>query len=568
MGDSPEDVSPSSDWPRRRSVFGRRRPRSISGVDGPTSRLPSSSVASIANINFAARRSTKETCSSAPVSPNTFIDPPRPAREGYEWVWFPAGYWAEREIVETPSKVMKHFKWRKRSGKSSSGKDTQDDLDHSPNNPWAQTPQHSPFLSEEAHVQSLQSPSLHRKGTSSESGGYMFPRNRTLQALQTPLPSPYLTEEAHVQSLQRSPLGFDYHSCDSPTPLPDPTPKPMQSSLLTITKGDSDFATPLATPLDQPPSTAAASLSSFFHLPPTTPEEKPKKSLIARLLPDHKSKHHKTDSSNDASVYEYTKSTIEGTRAQLLGHRQTQSPMRRVASLLREETKGGGGGGGGWTRKLFGKSPWHRKPSDASASSSVASSVRDVLRGRTPFTSPVSHAEPISSFCVQFPGGEAKRVKTPPLRESGNPAGRPRSFFFDIATPPIDDNNNNSSGGSSSSSSSSEQTESRRPPPRVPYAAGRQSEQEKDKGREKRDSGKEWWEVPVAVPRYEAITPNPFEFDLPEHLPNSPMCPANKRHKSGGTGVCVYHGRRKRSEILADIKDKSSDEDVEKDVWT
>lgn len=38
---------------------------------------------------------------------------------------------------------------------------------------------------------------------------------------------------------------------------------------------------------------------------------------------------------------------------------------------------------------------------------------------------------------------------------------------------------------------------------------------------------------------------NDFEFDMPEHLPNSPMCPANVNHKSGGTGVCVYHGRRK-----------------------
>lgn len=42
------------------------------------------------------------------------------------------------------------------------------------------------------------------------------------------------------------------------------------------------------------------------------------------------------------------------------------------------------------------------------------------------------------------------------------------------------------------------------------------------------------------------MSPKSFEFDLPEHLPTSPMCPANKKHKSGGTGVCVYHGRSKR----------------------
>lgn len=30
---------------------------------------------------------------------STGTDPPRQAKDGYEWVWFPEGYWAEREIV-------------------------------------------------------------------------------------------------------------------------------------------------------------------------------------------------------------------------------------------------------------------------------------------------------------------------------------------------------------------------------------------------------------------------------------------------------------------------------------
>lgn len=69
---------------------------------------------------------------------------------------------------------------------------------------------------------------------------------------------------------------------------------------------------------------------------------------------------------------------------------------------------------------------------------------------------------------------------------------------------------------------------------------------------------REWWEqmpqrgcrrdIPVAI----GTSANKFEFDIPEHLPSSPMCPANKRHKSGGTGVCVYHGRRKTKSILRD----------------
>lgn len=92
-------------------------------------------------------------------------------------------------------------------------------------------------------------------------------------------------------------------------------------------------------------------------------------------------------------------------------------------------------------------------------------------------------------------------------------------------------------------------------------------DKDKDKDNKKRDSAKEWWEVPVAVPRYAAMAPASFEFDMPEHLSNSPMCPANTRHKSGGTGVCVYHGRRKRTGVRSN-GEKSDDEDDDADVWT
>ncbi|KAI1409594.1 hypothetical protein F5Y13DRAFT_203266 [Hypoxylon sp. FL1857] len=547
MEDSPEDISPSSEYPRRRSATSRWRPHSISGVDGPTSRLPSSSVASLATVHFTNRRNMKEPYNSAPITPNMYMDPPRPAREGHEWVWFPAGYWAEREIVENPSKVMRHFKWRKRSGKSSSGKDTQEDREHSPHNLWAQTPQPvpSPFLTEETHVQSLQRPPFNRHGTSSESGGSSFPLNRSLQ---TPLPSPYLTEEAHVQSLQRSPLG--YEDSDSGTSHPRPTPRPLNSSPLTATKGDTDSATPLAVSESQPTITPTASFSSLLHLVPASQEAKPKKSFIARLLPDHKPKIKKPHNNNDAYSHDYTTSTIEGARAQLMRHKHSATPpiMSRVATLLREEVIKKPRGSR--SLKLFGKSPWHRKAS-AGSEASASSSLRDVLRGRTPVTSPVSDIGPPNSVYVQFPAGEATRVQTPPLHESGQHRDRPRSFFFDISTPPAH------------SDSGDEQDESRYPPPQSVIHDNEKFRSEQESGESKRDSGKEWWEVPVAVPRYEALAPSSFEFDMPEHLPNSPMCPANKRHKSGGTGVCVYHGRRKRSGEY-----ESFDDDDNGDVWT
>lgn len=41
------------------------------------------------------------------------------------------------------------------------------------------------------------------------------------------------------------------------------------------------------------------------------------------------------------------------------------------------------------------------------------------------------------------------------------------------------------------------------------------------------------------------IKPKRFEIDIPEHYPSSPLCPMNPLHPSGGTGICVYHGRRR-----------------------
>ncbi|KAK0672289.1 hypothetical protein QBC41DRAFT_353558 [Cercophora samala] len=68
---------------------------------------------------------------------------------------------------------------------------------------------------------------------------------------------------------------------------------------------------------------------------------------------------------------------------------------------------------------------------------------------------------------------------------------------------------------------------------------------------------KEWWDAPLRTPDTPPSTPTPrprvkraptgtaamFKFDVPEHLPNSPMCPANPKHpKSLGKGV--YDGVR------------------------
>ncbi|KAI1083406.1 hypothetical protein F5B20DRAFT_595417 [Whalleya microplaca] len=565
-------------------------------MDGPTSRLPSTSIASITSTNpelahvVTARRSVKEAFSSAPVTPNaSYVDPPRPAKEGHEWVWFPAGYWAERAIVESPGRSIKTFKWRKRSGKNSSDKDTQDSQGQSPKYPsdqWLQTlaPLASPYLTEEAHVRSLQTPSIRRHGTSSESAS-SFPLNRPPQP---PMPSPYLTGQTHVQSLQRTSLHNHSPGSESGTSLRKYT-KPLASSPLMFGQEDSDPTTPAVSVAGRP--AIPRSISGVREQ-----EVKPKKSLLSRLLQNSRpplpgfriftecahadervwEQKPKKARSSDA---DYTTNTLAGVCTQL--------SLNRTASLLRGD---GRRPQKSWSLRLLGKSPWYRKAS-AGSEVSASSSLRDVLRGRTPVTSPVSdlgaYFDPSSSsYSSNFPGGEATRVKTPPLRERGN-AGRPRSFFFDISPPTpstgtlsssqnkysntTTTTTNNSTGNGNGKNSGLPPLDFECPSP-SPSPPQPKHQQQRAKRAKRESAYKEWWEVPVAVPRYTDMAPAAFEFDIPEHLPSSPMCPANKRHKSGGTGVCVYHGRRKKSSGDGDgseaERERSDDyEDVE-DVWT
>ncbi|KAM0563346.1 hypothetical protein ACHAPJ_001064 [Fusarium lateritium] len=126
---------------------------------------------------------------------------------------------------------------------------------------------------------------------------------------------------------------------------------------------------------------------------------------------------------------------------------------------------------------------------------------------------------------------EARRIKTPPLAEDTT-SGRPRSFFTEMIPPSEEDPLAFYPGSSSSCNS----LQTVRHKALVPNTC-------------------EWWEKMPKQPvrRNPFEEPTPFEFQVPEHLPSSPMCPANKKHVSGGTGVCVYHGRRKGASGLRDM---------------
>ncbi|KAK3379925.1 hypothetical protein B0T24DRAFT_696047 [Lasiosphaeria ovina] len=88
-------------------------------MDGSTSKAPTVGTP----FPFPFQRS-REPFPPAP-TPVLGVDPPRPPKEGCEWVWFPEGYWAEREfksLGSVGSKTdSKSWRRRRKSAKSQSG---------------------------------------------------------------------------------------------------------------------------------------------------------------------------------------------------------------------------------------------------------------------------------------------------------------------------------------------------------------------------------------------------------------------------------------------------------------
>lgn len=124
-------------------------------------------------------------------------------------------------------------------------------------------------------------------------------------------------------------------------------------------------------------------------------------------------------------------------------------------------------------------------------------------------------------------------MNTPPLKED-TADGKPRGLFFDVSDPQT------SESASSTKLSVTEGAVTRHHKERVT--------KDKEGGKKRR----EWWDPPLKPTTSSSLTPATatkrrqstrkaelFEFNVPEHLPTSPMCPAHPKHKSKGKGMCV-----------------------------
>ncbi|KAK3318517.1 hypothetical protein B0H66DRAFT_622542 [Apodospora peruviana] len=551
------------------------------------------------------------------------VDPPRPAKEGFEWVWFPEGYWAERVFKQAPgtitestgsasgsvagiktpevSKVWKS--WRRRSGKSGSGSGGKEGDSHVEFDPLAGISPLSPISPRPLLANVNVTPP-------------------------TPSPqSPYLSEEAHVHSLQH----------------PEAHPTPSRASPVS---GESEWLAPKHNKPLQP-----------IHAPTiASPEEikavatyKPRRILPSLPWKSNSSKRVVTKAEDDRN-YETTPNKGSG-------------GSRILFRLSKEYSR----------RRQKRSSQWRSSLATSSGSETEGKSTKKPSPKVPPH--PHNTITPSQTWASQFPGGEATRIHTPPLKED-TADGKPRSLFFDVNSAAIAElasGRGSSASGStktlSTTRSSKNNTDSgsiistrnhKKPPEDSALAAA------------KRNKEREWWDAPplpskkkfnflaaeaaaaepritpaqaVAVnisrrvlsgsdgngshsregqparsttptgtttpnkrgqakketrrrlSRSEGVpvstlsslrtgeglhhlqhrdpgrtrtpTPDPlichhedaapprkaalFEFDVPEHLPNSPMCPTNPRNpKTNGRGVCVYHGRRKSGQVKSD----------------
>ncbi|CAD6585648.1 MAG: accessory factor associated with RNA polymerase II [Alectoria sarmentosa] len=177
---------------------------------------------------------------------------------------------------------------------------------------------------------------------------------------------------------------------------------------------------------------------------------------------------------------------------------------------------------------------------------STSSSIRETLMGKPPIHTPVPQAMytgPDSKKYVAvdmtedgmaFLPSEARRIHTPPLpNDATSPSIRnTRGFFFDYNAPP------------------------------APTFPDRPADANAQVLGPRRDS--DWYRVKMNAIEAETTTREQLALSVPEHLPNSPLCPKHPKHKSGGTGECPYHGR---NPSLPKETDMSSPKTSPSGIW-
>ena len=206
----------------------------------------------------------------------------------------------------------------------------------------------------------------------------------------------------------------------------------------------------------------------------------------------------------------------------------------------------------------------HHHEHSTSTDPSTSSSIRGVMMGKPPIPNPEPEAMYTASDAnkymavdltdgktnggITFLPSEARRVHTPPLPSADALATTPgvkavRGFFFDYSAPTLPE----------------------RPPISSAHASGVHVSAGGGGGaaggapqQRRRDS--DWYRVKMnAIIDADDSTVMSLEelaVSVPEHLPNSPLCPRHPKHKSGGRGECPFHGRNPTALFAKEMEKK------------
>ena len=282
----------------------------------------------------------------------------------------------------------------------------------------------------------------------------------------------------------------------------------------------------------------------------SSPEGKPKETLVDRT---------KRILGIKSSV---SLSTQQPTRG---GQQSTAENLDRTSAALQnlvELTPPSGSSTSNMSTTSIGNKPKHRtllrpRYHRHHTGHSSSSSVRRIMLGGPPVTTPNDECMYTGSdsqqyFRVELTAphaptylpSEARRIGTPPLPET-----KGRGFFFDYNPPHSPSQSPPQSGPWPTEPMNTTPLPPRHhhetliPPPHTPNGL-RVPRTHSARSQTHDPDGVDWFRVKVALGHAEEERGG-FELHVPEHLPSSPLCPRHPKHKSGGKGVCVYHGRNK-----------------------
>lgn len=135
-----------------------------------------------------------------------------------------------------------------------------------------------------------------------------------------------------------------------------------------------------------------------------------------------------------------------------------------------------------------------------------------------------------------FLPSEAQRISIPPVFDRFEGRRKARGFFFDYAPPEVP---RTPTGGLAGDAPVTQWV------PEEAEEEGEQTPTQTGVTPVRNSSEKEWYRAKIDAIEAEQELSKEEEFVriVPDHLPNSPMCPRNPRHVSGGKEACIYHGR-------------------------